>query len=384
MTDVKTKAAAAFEEKFGAKPEMMSYAPGRVNIIGEHTDYNDGFVMPCAIKFGTAIAARKNGTDRMRVLAVDVNGEYDEFPVTADMDKHESKTWSNYLRGVTKLICERGCKFEGLDVAIAGDVPLGAGLSSSASLEVAFGNLISQAYGLGIELQDIALIGQAAEAFIGCKCGIMDQTISACGKKGCVMRLDCRTLDKQHVKVPEGLEILIVNSNVKHALVGGEYNERRAQCEKAAAVLGVKALRDATMEMLDAKKSELDDVTYRRARHVITEDDRVLAAVKAFESGDLAKLAQLMYASHCSMRDDFEITIPEIDGLVEIIRKAIGENAAVRMTGGGFGGSVVALVEPAKVEKVKAAIDAEYEKLSGRKATIIETYAADGANFSLL
>ncbi len=384
MTDVKTKAAAAFEEKFGAKPEMMSYAPGRVNIIGEHTDYNDGFVMPCAIKFGTAIAARKNGTDRMRVLAVDVNGEYDEFPVTADMDKHESKTWSNYLRGVTKLICERGCKFEGLDVAIAGDVPLGAGLSSSASLEVAFGNLISQAYGLGIELQDIALIGQAAEAFIGCKCGIMDQTISACGKKGCVMRLDCRTLDKQHVKVPEGLEILIVNSNVKHALVGGEYNERRAQCEKAAAVLGVKALRDATMEMLDAKKSELDDVTYRRARHVITEDDRVLAAVKAFESGDLAKLAQLMYASHCSMRDDFEITIPEIDGLVEIIRKAIGENAAVRMTGGGFGGSVVALVEPSKVEKVKAAIDAEYEKLSGRKATIIETYAADGANFSLL
>ncbi len=384
MTDVKTKAAAAFEEKFGAKPEMMSYSPGRVNIIGEHTDYNDGFVMPCAIKFGTAIAARKNGTDRMRVLAVDVNGEYDEFPVTADMDKHESKTWSNYLRGVTKLICERGCKFEGLDVAIAGDVPLGAGLSSSASLEVAFGNLISQAYGLGIELQDIALIGQAAEAFIGCKCGIMDQTISACGKKGCVMRLDCRTLDKQHVKVPEGLEILIVNSNVKHALVGGEYNERRAQCEKAAAVLGVKALRDATMEMLDAKKSELDDVTYRRARHVITEDDRVLAAVKAFESGDLAKLAQLMYASHCSMRDDFEITIPEIDGLVEIIRKAIGENAAVRMTGGGFGGSVVALVEPSKVEKVKAAIDAEYEKLSGRKATIIETYAADGANFSLL
>lgn len=384
MTDVKTKAAAAFEEKFGAKPEMMSYAPGRVNIIGEHTDYNDGFVMPCAIKFGTAIAARKNGTDRMRVLAVDVNGEYDEFTVTADMDKHESKTWSNYLRGVTKLICERGCKFEGLDVAIAGDVPLGAGLSSSASLEVAFGNLISQAYGLGIELQDIALIGQAAEAFIGCKCGIMDQTISACGKKGCVMRLDCRTLDKQHVKVPDGLEILIVNSNVKHALVGGEYNERRAQCEKAAAVLGVKALRDATMEMLDAKKSELDDVTYRRARHVITEDDRVLAAVKAFESGDLAKLAQLMYASHCSMRDDFEITIPEIDGLVEIIRKAIGENAAVRMTGGGFGGSVVALVEPSKVEKVKAAIDAEYEKLSGRKATIIETYAADGANFSLL
>lgn len=198
------------------------------------------------------------------------------------------------------------------------------------------------------------------------------------------MRLDCRTLEKQHVKVPQGLEVLIVNSNVKHALVGGEYNERRAQCEEAARVLGVKALRDATMEMLDAKRAELDDVTYRRARHVITEDDRVLAAVKAFESGDLAKLAELMYASHCSMRDDFEITIPEIDGLVEIIRKAIGENAAVRMTGGGFGGSVVAVVEPAKIPAITAAIDAEYEKISGRKATIIETYAAAGAHFTKL
>ncbi len=384
MTDVKQKAIEAFEKQFGAKPEMLSYAPGRVNLIGEHTDYNDGFVMPCAIKFGTAMAARKNGTDKIRVLAVDVNGDFDEFPASADMVKHESKTWSNYLRGVTKLICERGCKVGGLDVAIAGDVPLGAGLSSSASLEVAFGNLLSNAFGLNIELQDIALIGQAAEAYIGCKCGIMDQTISACGKKGCAMRLDCRSLEKLQVKVPEGLEVLIVNSNVKHALVGGEYNERREQCEKAAQVLGVKALRDATMEMLDARKSELDDVTYRRARHVITEDDRVLAAVKAFESGDLSKLAELMYASHCSMRDDFEITIPEIDGLVEIMRKAIGENAAVRMTGGGFGGSVVAVVEPAKIEKVKAAIDAEYEKISGRKATIIETYAADGASFTVL
>ena len=384
MTDVKQRALAAFEEKFGVKADFLSYAPGRVNLIGEHTDYNDGFVMPCAIKFGTAIAARFNGSDKMRVLAVDVNGDYDEFTVTADMQKHESKTWSNYLRGVTKLICERGCKVEGMDVAICGDVPLGAGLSSSASLEVSFGNLLSQACDLNIDLQDIALIGQAAEAYIGCKCGIMDQTISACGQEGCAMRLDCRTLEKQHVKVPQGLEVLIVNSNVKHALVGGEYNERRAQCEEAARVLGVKALRDATMEMLDAKRAELDDVTYRRARHVITEDDRVLAAVKAFESGDLAKLAELMYASHCSMRDDFEITIPEIDGLVEIIRKAIGENAAVRMTGGGFGGSVVAVVEPAKIPAITAAIDAEYEKISGRKATIIETYAAAGAHFTKL
>lgn len=384
MTDVKQKAIAAFAEKFGAQPEFMSYAPGRVNLIGEHTDYNDGFVMPCAIKFGTAIAARFNGSDKMRVLAVDVNGDYDEFTVTADMQKHESKTWSNYLRGVTKLICERGCKVQGLDVAICGDVPLGAGLSSSASLEVAFGNLLSEACGLNIALQDIALIGQAAEAYIGCKCGIMDQTISACGKANCALLIDCRSLQLTQVSVPSNLDILIVNSNVKHALVGGEYNERREQCENAAKILGIKALRDATMPMLDAKKGEMDDVTYRRARHVITEDERVLEAVKAFEAGDLATLAEKMYASHCSMRDDFEITIPEIDGLVEIIRKAIGENAAVRMTGGGFGGSVVAVVEPSKVPQVKAAIDAEYEKISGKKATIIETHAFDGAAFTKL
>ena len=175
MNDVKTKAIEAFKAHFNAEPTMLSYAPGRVNIIGEHTDYNDGFVMPCAIKFGTAIAARKNGTDKMRVFAADVNGDSDEFTVTVDMDKHPDKLWSNYLRGVTMLIAKKGYKFEGLDLAICGDVPLGAGLSSSASLEVSFGNLISCAFGLNIDLQDIALIGQAAEAFIGCKCGIMDQ-----------------------------------------------------------------------------------------------------------------------------------------------------------------------------------------------------------------
>ena len=384
MNDVKTKAIEAFKAHFNTEPTMLSYAPGRVNIIGEHTDYNDGFVMPCAIKFGTAIAARKNGTDKMRVFAADVNGDSDEFTVTVDMDKHPDKLWSNYLRGVTMLIANKGYKFEGLDLAICGDVPLGAGLSSSASLEVSFGNLISCAFGLNIDLQDIALIGQAAEAFIGCKCGIMDQTISACGKKDCALLIDCRSLEKTQVHIPEELEILIVNSNVKHQLVGGEYNERREQCENAAKVLGVKALRDATMDMLDAKKAELDDVTYRRARHVITEDDRTLAAVEAFTKGDLKRLAELMYASHCSMRDDFEITVPEIDGLVEIIREAIGENAAVRMTGGGFGGSVVAVLKPEKVEAVKAAIDAKYEAISGRKATVIETHAFDGATFTAL
>lgn len=385
VTDVvKGKSKEAFIAHFGCEPEYLSYAPGRVNLIGEHTDYNDGFVLPCAIKFGTAMTAKKNGTNKMRLLAVDINNDTDEFECSATYTAHPTKTWANYLRAMVALIMQKGHKVEGLDVAISGDIPLGSGLSSSASLEVTFGNLVSQVFGLNIPLQEIALTGQACEALNGCKCGIMDQTISACGKADHALLIDCRSLELQHIPVPAELDILIVNSNCKHALVGGEYNERREQCENAAKIIGVKALRDATMDMLKAKKDQMDEVTYRRARHVITEDDRVLKAIDAFKQGDLAKLAELMYASHCSMRDDFEITIPEIDGLVEIIRKAIGENAAVRMTGGGFGGSVVAVVEPAKVEQVKAAIDAEYEKISGKKATIIETHAFDGAAFTKL
>ena len=384
MSDVRVKSAEAFEKHFGCKPEYLCYAPGRVNLIGEHTDYNDGFVLPCAIKFGTAMTARKNGTDKIRLLAIDINGETDEFTISCEYQAHESKTWANYLRAMTSLIVSIGHKVEGIDVAITGDIPLGSGLSSSASLEVTFGNLLSSIFSLNIPLQEIALTGQACEALNGCKCGIMDQTIVACGSADHALLIDCRSLELKQIPVPKELDILIVNSNVKHALVGGEYNERRKQCENAAKILGVKALRDATMEMLDAAKDKMDDVTYRRARHVITEDDRVLEAVKAFEQGNLAKLSELMYASHCSMRDDFEITIPEIDGLVEIIREAIGENAAVRMTGGGFGGSVVAVVDPNNVEKVKAAIDEKYEKIAGSKATIIETHAFDGTVFTKL
>ncbi len=384
MTDVRTKCIEEFKKHFQYDPTMRSYAPGRVNLIGEHTDYNDGFVMPCAIKFGTAIAAAKNNTNKMRILAVDVHGQTDEFEISKDLQKHESKLWSNYLRGVTKLICEKGHKVEGLDLVICGDVPLGAGLSSSASLEVSYGNLLSKAFDLNIPLQEIALIGQAAEAFIGCKCGIMDQTISACGQANCALKIDCRSLELTQVAVPSHLEVVIINSNVKHALVGGEYNERREQCENAAKILGVKALRDATLEQLEANKDKMDELSFKRARHVISEDNRVLEAVKAFADGNLVELAKLMYASHCSMRDDFEITIPEINAIVEIVRDTLGEKAAVRMTGGGFGGSVVAVLEPNDVQKVKDAINAKYPLIAMRDATIFETHATSGASFDLL
>lgn len=232
---------------------------------------------------------------------------------------------------------------------------------------------------------DIALMGQAAEAYIGMKCGIMDQAISANGTVDHLVRIDCKSYGLTQVAVPKDLVILIINSNIKHQLVGSEYNDRRESCEKAASIMGVPLLRDATMEMLEKFKDKMDDVTYRRARHVITEDQRVLDASKAFESGDLKTLAKLMYASHVSMRDDFEITVKETDALVEIVKEALGEEyAAVRQTGGGFGGCVVAVVEPKNVQKVKDAVNAKYKAVSGIDATIFETTACAGATFTKL
>ena len=232
---------------------------------------------------------------------------------------------------------------------------------------------------------DVALIGQAAEAYIGMKCGIMDQAISANGTKDHLLRIDCKSYELTQVAVPQNLVILIINSNIKHQLVGSEYNDRRESCEKAAKIMGVDLLRDATMAQLEKFKSQMDDETYRRARHVITEDERVLEASAAFEKGDLDTLAKLMYQSHVSMKDDFEITVKETDALVDIVKNTLGEQkAAVRQTGGGFGGCVVAVVEPENVQKVKDAVNAQYKAVSGIDATIFETTACAGAHFEKL
>ena len=386
MSDIKTICKAAFVEHFHSEPTMFEYAPGRVNIIGEHTDYNGGFVLPCAIKYGTCMYAKPNGSNKIRVLAVDMQNDYDEFEIAPVIEKHESKLWVNYLRGVTYQFAQKfGNKVQGLDIAIKGDVPAGAGLSSSASLEVCFGHLLSSAFNLNVPLMDIALIGQASEAYIGMKCGIMDQAISANGTKDHLLRIDCKSYDLTQVKVPEDLVILIINSNIKHQLVGSEYNDRRESCEKAAKIMGVPLLRDADASLLEKFKSQMDDETYRRARHVISEDERVLEASEAFESANLPKLAKLMYESHVSMKEDFEITVKETDAIVDIVKDTLGiQKAAVRQTGGGFGGCVVAVVEPNDVQKVKDAVNAKYKAVSGIDATIFETTACDGAHFELV
>jgi len=289
--------------------------------------------------------------------------------------------WANYVRGVVDEMVRQGLPMRGMDLAIAGDVPQGAGLSSSASLSVAVCRLFATLPGFEhLSPIDLALIAQRAENdFVGCKCGNMDQISSAAGVEDHALMIDCRSLDVEPVPIPAGAAIMIFNSHVTRGLVDSEYNTRRLQCEEAARHFGVPALRDVDLAMLEARASELDPVVLRRARHVVTENARVAAAAQALAAGDLARMGVLMEASHVSMRDDFEITVPLIDRLVDIVKAAIGTNGGVRMTGGGFGGCVVALVPRELVDAVRATVDRDYRDPKGESATIYVCRAAAGA-----
>lgn len=379
---LKEKVHAVFQRSFGCEPDFYIRAPGRVNLIGEHTDYNDGFVLPCAIDYETVVALQRRDDDKVVVVAADYANQQDEFSLSQPIEAHADQLWSNYIRGVVKYLLEKGLSLKGLNMVVSGNVPQGAGLSSSASLEVAIGQAFNDAYQLGLTPAAIALNGQEAEnKFVGCNCGIMDQMISASGEKDHALLLDCRSLETRLVKMPEDLAILIVHSNVKRGLVDSEYNTRREQCETAARHFGVKALRDITLEQLQqaAEQGKLEPVVYQRARHVITENERTLAAADALEAGDLEKMGVLMAESHISMRDDFAITVPAIDTLVEILQQHIGNDGGARMTGGGFGGCVVALLRPAQVNEVIAAVEAEYPAKTGLKPTCYVCKASDGA-----
>ena len=377
---LKDKTQSLFAEKFGYPATHTIQAPGRVNLIGEHTDYNDGFVLPCAIDYQTVISCAARDDRKVRVIAADYDNQIDEFSLDAPIIAHDSQQWSNYVRGVVKHLQKRNNAFGGADLVISGNVPQGAGLSSSASLEVAVGTVFQQLYHLPLDGAQIALNGQEAEnQFVGCNCGIMDQLISACGEDGHALLIDCRSLETRAVAMPENSVVMIINSNKKRGLVDSEYNTRRRQCEAAAEFFGVPALRDVTMELFSARAHELDAVTAKRARHVISENIRTLAAAEALKDGDLPRLSQLMAESHHSMRDDFEITVPEIDALVTIIGDVIGAEGGVRMTGGGFGGCVVALVKPEHVAPVTDAINAHYTAISGLTADIYVCRASDGA-----
>lgn len=371
-----------FQQVFQQAPELTVYAPGRVNIIGEHTDYNDGFVMPCAINYGTAVAGRKRSDQRFNVYAADLD-DWDQFSLSSAITPVAGKKWTGYVRGVVKFIQQRCPDFkQGADIVITGNVPLSAGLSSSASLEVAMGKFCQQLGDLPLTDTDIALIGQQAEnQFVGANCGNMDQLIAALGQQDKLLLIDCRSLQTLATPIPKELAIMIVNSHVKHDLVTGEYNTRRKQCEQAAKFFGVKALRDVSLEQFQQQEEALmawDQEVAKRARHVVSENQRVLEAAAALQQGDWLKLGRLMNQSHCSMRDDFAITVPEIDYLVELAQQAIGQEGGARMTGGGFGGCIVAIAPLAKVEQVRQLIAENYQKQTGLKEDFYVCRATKG------
>lgn len=374
------RVSAVFAEQFKQQPELLVRAPGRVNLIGEHTDYNDGFVLPCAIDYETCVAIGLRSDNLVQVVAADYDNQQDLFSLDQPISHHPDQRWSDYIRGVVKHLQERGYSLRGLNLVVSGNVPQGTGLSSSASLEVAIGQAFKEALGLDISQAEIALNGQQAEnQFVGCNCGIMDQMISASGKTDHALLLDCRSLETRLIPMPSDLAVLIINSNVRRGLVDSEYNTRRQQCEHAARHYGVKALRDLDLAALEAGKTDLDETSYRRARHVVGENARTLAAADALASGDLVRLGELMAESHTAMRDDFEITVPPIDGLVEIIKARIGTQGGVRMTGGGFGGCVVALLRPEQVDEVIALVEAEYPAKFGLTADCYVCSAKAGA-----
>jgi galactokinase len=379
------RAVSAYENEYGIKPEMVIRAPGRVNLIGEHTDYNDGFVLPCAIDRDTVVAIGAADNGQINVVAADFGHATDHFDPATPIERTTDE-WANYVRGVAKFLAAKGCALPAANMAIAGDVPLGSGLSSSASLEIAVGCALAEMAGYAIAPADLALLAQAAEnQFVGCACGIMDQLISACGVDGHALLIDCRTLECTPVSLPSGVAVIIAHSGVRHAHAGGEYNDRRAQCEAAARHYGVAALRDLSLEALDAGRRDLDDVSFRRARHVVTENARTTAAAMALRSGDLAQLGALMAASHASMRDDFEITVPAVDRLAQIMAEPLNGNGGARMTGGGFGGCVVGVVPLDMVQTVTDAIAKHYRTPDGtmeggKLADVFICKAATGAS----
>ncbi|GAB7219512.1 galactokinase [Vibrio comitans] len=380
MSELIQNVKSSFEQVLNYKPTHIVQAPGRVNLIGEHTDYNDGFVLPCAINYQTVVAAARRDDSIVRVISVDYDNAVDEFDITQEIVFQQDKMWANYIRGVVKCLLDRGFEFQGADIAVTGNVPQGAGLSSSAALEVVIGQTFKVLYQLEISQAEIALNGQQAEnEFVGCNCGIMDQMISAEGRENHAMLLDCRSLETKSVSMPTDMSVVIINSNKKRGLVDSEYNTRREQCEEAARIFSVKALRDLTIEQLEEKASLLDEVVFKRARHVITENNRTLQACDALIIGDMKRMGELMAESHASMRDDFEITVKEVDTLVEIVKNVVGSAGGVRMTGGGFGGCIVALVPPSLVDEVMSSVEQQYEAATGLKESIYVCQAKQGA-----
>ena len=369
---------ASFEKQFRRKAEITCFAPGRVNLIGEHTDYNGGHVFPCAINLGIYCAAARRHDSVLRFYS-------SNFPDTGEcvyeLDALSAKgCWADYPVSVIRAFAAFGYPIDhGADFYYCGDLPDGAGLSSSAALEVATGVMLRELFKLPVTAQEVALIGQFAEnRFIGVNCGIMDQFASAMGKSGHAILLDAHTLSFQYASLGKAA-VVIVNSGVKHSLASSAYNDRRRECETALKALKVSALCSLSPEELEEKKEMLaDKVCYRRARHAVSENRRALEAAQALRGGDLTLFGKLMNASHTSLRDDYEVSCEELDFLVQTAQRIKGVYGA-RMTGGGFGGCTVNLLEPEAVGRFVTAIQAAYRERFDRIPEIYHVSAVDGA-----
>lgn len=376
---------AGFLESYGRAPDLIAYAPGRVNLIGEHTDYNDGFVLPCAIPYGTAIAIGRNANSRINAVALDFADSSDHFKIDDNIAPLDASHWANHIRGIAAGLRAFGLPCSGADLAIAGNVPQGAGLSSSASLGLSLAMGLSAISGdAAPDRTQMAKIAQWSEHnFAGCQCGIMDQLASAYGEKGFALLIDCRSTSCRTVAMPADAQIMIVHSGIQRGLVDSEYNDRRAQCMAAAQHYGVPALRDIDEAVLVEQKSGLDEIVFRRARHVVTENARTIALADALADSDYGAISQLMAASHQSMRDDFAITLPAIDALVARMAGAIGREGGVRMTGGGFGGCVVAIVAQSAQKRLERALAAHWSEVGGSSPLQTVVVPAQGA-FTIL
>lgn len=377
---LKDEAEAHFFSLTGSHAEIISYAPGRVNLIGEHTDYNQGFVFPCAINRGTVIAAKLRSDSQMNVYAVDLNNQLSSWDVSRPITLDTKHIWANYLRGVCIEFQNMTHNLHGMDIVIHGNIPRGTGLSSSASLSVAFATLLNNVNSTNFFPKEIAIICQASEnSFVGCKCGIMDQLVSALGETGKALLIDCMDLSYESIPIPKKMSVIIIDSKVTRGLVDSEYNVRRNQCQAAAKALGVSSLRLAGLGQLEAAKNKMEDSIFRRAKHVITENNRVIQFSDAMKTHNYSKISRLMQQSHLSMKNDFNITTPEIDALVNIVSTEINNAGGVRMTGGGFGGCVVALAPTILCETITTAVKKHYPQATGLTADIHVCAASEGA-----
>ena len=365
-----------FLETFGAEPDLVAAAPGRVNLIGEHIDYSDGFVLPFAIKDRTLVAARKRGDSTVRIASAQRRNKI----VTVDISKVKPGLrgeWERYALGVLWAL---GVK-EGVDLLIDGHVPLGAGLSSSAALECSVATAMNHLFDLGFNLEELARLTQKAEnQYVGVPCGIMDQSVSLMATQGSALLLDCRDLSTKNIPfdvASSGLELLIIDTQAHHALTDGGYAERRASCESAVAKLGIKSLRELTMDQLEKSRGLLTETEFVRARHAVTEMKRVLECVEALSNSDFEKVGQLINQSHTSLRDDYTVSCPELDTAVEaaLAAGALGS----RMVGGGFGGSAIALIQASKTTETIKAVEKAFSSKGFKAPRFFTSLPSQGA-----